>query len=350
MAGAQIRLGALSIKEYLMANYEQWLRKRLNEVYQENSLLQERDLAGLRLVIFSDLHKGQRDGADDFEQCEQVYLGALDHYWKQGFELVLLGDAEELWECRPARAIDAYDNVLQLERPFAQSTEPPRYLRVVGNHDDIWYEPAEVQKHLGPYLSGATVYEGLRLRIKERERDLGELFLVHGHQGTLDSDRYRKFSKWFVRHIWRPIQRFLRIKSTTPSNSLELVKRHELAMYGWAAATQGPVLIAGHTHHPVWEGLSCQQALERQAIRQGPGSSIDRSWIDAHLQGYVRLPGEKPFYFNSGCCCYSDGSITGLELASGEIRLIRWVDPYRPTRQLLLGARLTDVFDSISQL
>jgi UDP-2,3-diacylglucosamine pyrophosphatase LpxH len=333
-----------------MADYEQWLRKRLNEVYQENSLLQERELSELRLIMFSDLHKGQRDGADDFEQCEQVYLGALDHYWNQGFELMLLGDVEELWECRPVRAIEAYDNVLRAEQPFAEADDPPRYLRLVGNHDDIWYAPAEVQKHLGPYLAGAVVHEGARLRIKERGRELGELFLVHGHQGTLDSDRYRRFSKWFVRHIWRPIQRFLRIKSTTPSNDLQLMKKHELAMYNWAADTSGPVLIAGHTHHPVWEGLSCQQAFERQSARNDPNAAEGRSWIDTQLQGYVRLPGEKPFYFNTGCCSFSDGSITGLEFASGEIRLIRWADPYRPARQLLFSARLVDVFDAVSRL
>jgi len=32
----------------------------------------------------------------------------------------------------------------------------------------------------------------------------------------------------------------------------------------------------------------------------------------------------KPCYFNTGCCCYEDGDITGLEVAGGEIRLIRW--------------------------
>jgi len=29
-------------------------------------------------------------------------------------------------------------------------------------------------------------------------------------------------------------------------------------------------------------------------------------------------------YFNSGCCCFDDGDITGIELADGCIRLIKW--------------------------
>jgi hypothetical protein len=33
----------------------------------------------------------------------------------------------------------------------------------------------------------------------------------------------------------------------------------------------------------------------------------------------------KPSYFNAGCCCFNGGTITGLEIAGGSIRLVRWV-------------------------
>jgi hypothetical protein len=32
----------------------------------------------------------------------------------------------------------------------------------------------------------------------------------------------------------------------------------------------------------------------------------------------------KPTYFNSGCCCFDDGTITGIEIMDGFIRLIKW--------------------------
>jgi hypothetical protein len=32
----------------------------------------------------------------------------------------------------------------------------------------------------------------------------------------------------------------------------------------------------------------------------------------------------KPCYFNSGCCQYEDGDITGIEIEEGAIRLIKW--------------------------
>jgi hypothetical protein len=32
----------------------------------------------------------------------------------------------------------------------------------------------------------------------------------------------------------------------------------------------------------------------------------------------------KPTYFNTGCCCYNDGNITGIEIADNNIRLVKW--------------------------
>ncbi len=331
-----------------MSGYAQRLSKRLTQVYQDNSLRQERELNQLRLILFSDLHKGQRDGADDFEQCEPVYLAALDYYWQQEFELFLLGDIEELWECLPRRVIKAYGNVLNVERRFAEAENPPRYLRLVGNHDDLWYNPDAVAKHLHGFLNGLPVLEGVRLEIRDQGQNLGELFLVHGHQGTLFSDRLREFSKWFIRFIWRPIQRFFRFKSVTPSNDFKLKEEHEKAMYAWAAEGRGRVLIAGHTHHPVWAGEGYQQALERKTQTAAVDPEAERPWAQAQIGGRIDLPGEKPCYFNTGCCCFSDSTITGIEIEGTEMRLVRWKNSPGPARELLFTANLADILRSVA--
>jgi hypothetical protein len=51
-----------------------------------------------------------------------------------------------------------------------------------------------------------------------------------------------------------------------------------------------------------------------------------------------------PSYFNAGCCCFPDGSITGLELSEGEMRLVRWdtVDG-QPARRLLATAPVREL-------
>src|SRR5687768_6976901 len=51
-----------------------------------------------RFIIFSDQHKGRKNGADDFMGAESTYIAALEFYDKNGFHLISLGDSEELWE------------------------------------------------------------------------------------------------------------------------------------------------------------------------------------------------------------------------------------------------------------
>src|SRR5687767_8382646 len=87
-------------------------------------------LPSARFIIFSDLHKGQRDRADDFRRCERAYDAGLAYYLGQGYTLFTLGGVEELWECRPKHVIAAYDHNLKLEVQFHALG---RYYRFYGN-------------------------------------------------------------------------------------------------------------------------------------------------------------------------------------------------------------------------
>ena len=68
-------------------------------------------LSQLRLVILSDLHRGARDGADDFQRCEPAYSAALGWYLERGYQLYLLGDVEELWENDIGEVLPRYTDV-----------------------------------------------------------------------------------------------------------------------------------------------------------------------------------------------------------------------------------------------
>jgi hypothetical protein len=49
----------------------------------------------------------------------------------------------------------------------------------------------------------------------------------------------------------------------------------------------------------------------------------------------------KPVYFNTGCCCFSDGDMTGIEIADGCIRLIKWSG--KNGREVLEEKRLVEL-------
>jgi len=56
----------------------------------------------------------------------------------------------------------------------------------------------------------------------------------------------------------------------------------------------------------------------------------------------------KPTYFNSGCCCFEDGTITGIEITDGFIRLIKWSKVNGvPTRIIAEETRLADLAEKI---
>jgi len=321
------------------------------------------DIHKQKLVIFSDHHKGSRDGADDFRICEPAYNAALACYYRLQYTLFVLGDAEELWEDWPQAVLKAYPRTLELESKFLQDG---RYVRFWGNHDDAWRHADLVEKWLIPALGGRPfkVRESLILHVRDGEEELGRIFLIHGHQGTFDSDRIAPLSKFLARYLWRPLQRLLKYSFNMPSNDFELRYEHESAMYAWSQAQDRLILIAGHTHRPVFKSESHEEVLRKalkeaeQKLSEGPNPDLQQQvvtlaaeleWTLArNQQSGLPMPlmdFKKPSYFNSGCCAFRDGDITGLEISDGEIRLVRWPDDEdfpRPT--VLTRAKLTDIF------
>jgi len=203
-----------------------------------------------RYVIFSDHHKGGRDGADDFQRCERTYNAALAYYYKLGYHLVELGDVEELWENSFEEVALSYPATLALAAEFQADG---RYTRMWGNHDLAWKGCDLFQERMSPFGYGDVVpIEALRLAIMDGAGKLVvELFLVHGHQGTADSDRHAMRSRFFVRYGWRALQRRLNRPWTTPSVDWALRGEHAEHMESWATE-RGRVLVAGHTHMPVF--------------------------------------------------------------------------------------------------
>src|SRR5688572_6974968 len=50
------------------------------------------DLTTSKFILFSDQHKGAKNGADDFMLAESNYVSALNYYDAESFHLICLGD------------------------------------------------------------------------------------------------------------------------------------------------------------------------------------------------------------------------------------------------------------------
>lgn len=351
--------------------YQAEINKGLGRAF-DDAPTEDRQLSRLKVVIFSDLHRGARDGADDFQRCEPAYSAALGWYLERGYELWLLGDVEELWENDFDEVIPEYGGVLDLERQFIDG---PGLRRFYGNHDLDWKDPALVHEHLHDKLPNLEIGEALRLRVLDGDEVLGLLFLAHGHQGTDSSDRFAWFSRWVVRNVWRRIQRSQGWSSTTPSTSYALRHKHDTAMFEWARERvldgppgERPILIAGHTHHPVFPGEppprpdtsdAAKLADELEIGRSKGQSPAELGRIRAELERIRALGRQEPYdppnidppcYFNTGCCCFPDRDVTCLELNEGKIRLVRWLDDQGDAepKNLTDAVSLRDLFERIA--
>ena len=298
------------------------------------------ELSDLRAVVFSDHHRGKGDLADDFSRCEQAYCAALGYYLEEHFELWLLGDVEELWENRPKRVLQHYDNVLELERAFGDGLT-----RFYGNHDMAWHRRKEVDRLLASRLpANLEIHEALKIEITDNGKPLGTLFLTHGHQGTIDSGNLLvvPLSRLAVRVFWGTLQRWRGFASTSPATNWLLRGKHDRAMAAWAdARPERLILVSGHTHNPVFpdtrpRDFEAEAEVAEAAYQLARESGVDlpRARAERELANvralrakvYVPPPLTHPSYFNTGCCSFGDGDITGLEFSDCKVRLVRWLE------------------------
>src|SRR5215204_6776974 len=312
-----------------------------------------------RIIVFSDHHRGAKNGADDFMKAETTYLAALDYYFENKFQYISLGDSEELWENTLNQVKKNNSITFEAEKRFILKD---KFFKVFGNHDLYWdNSPIASQQLKAIYGKKLRVFEGIILEKGNKENTKQKktiskpfsfltkkpysddetlpiancpltIFLTHGHQGDASSDG-NWFSKFFVANIWAPLQSYLRINFNTPAYDEDTKTAHNLIMYEWSAKYKSLVLITGHTHQPVFESLTHPERLYKKlgdAIKANRTDEINQIEQEIKRRGrdYKTTPAEyltmKSSYFNSGCCCFRDGDITGIEITHEKISLVKW--------------------------
>lgn len=268
-------------------------QKRLTKAYNEAKRIPFTNKD--KFILFSDCHRGDASFADDFANNRNIYFHALQHYFKEGYSYIELGDGDELWENLFFKTIfEVNKNVYLLLQKFYFEN---RLHMIYGNHDMVYRNPDFVSKKLSTYFDakeGKDVplfpnikyHEGIVLENSETNQ---ELFLTHGHQADFMNYVGWKFNRFMVRVLWKPLQVWGIKDPTSPAkNYVELIKV-ERRIKKWIADNNNKITITGHTHRPRFPSPS-ENALH---------------------------------YFNDGSCVHPR-SITGIEIVNGSISLIKW--------------------------
>ena len=246
-----------------------------------------------KFILFSDCHRGDNSGADDFANNRNIYYHALKQYYKDGFTYCELGDGDELWENLSFSTLfESHKNIYDLMQLFYN--EQKLHL-IWGNHDMVYRNESYVEKALYSYFDHKTgkeepLFPGIKINealILKHKTTNQELFLCHGHQADWMNYIGWRFNRFMVRVLWRPLQGAGISDPTSPAkNYTELIKV-ERRTKKWIVDNRNRFTVTGHTHRPRFPE-----------------------------------PGEIA-YFNDGSCIHPR-SITGLEIEDGKISLIKW--------------------------
>ena len=250
--------------------------------------------ANSKYVLFSDCHRGAGTSNDNFLKNQTLYTAALKHYLDAGFTYIELGDGDELWENRDLKTIiDTHSEVFQLlSRFYAQN----RLYLLFGNHDILKKNNSYTKRccHTypcccctNPHLENQQLfpdlkhYEGIILE----SNTAPNIFLTHGHQADLFNSTFWPLSRFLVRYLWNPLERFGIQDPTSAAKNYTRKRKTENRLHDFAKE-RNLILIAGHTHRPL-------------------------------------LSKEDLCYCNSGSCVHPY-NITCLEIEHMHISLVKW--------------------------
>jgi predicted phosphodiesterase len=124
-------------------------------------------LKNSRIIIFSDHHRGAKNGADDFMKAETSYLAALNYYYENKFQYISLGDSEELWENTLNQVKKNNTITFEAEKRFILKD---KFFKVFGNHDLYWdNSPIASQQLKAIYGKKLRVFEGIIIEKDNQE-------------------------------------------------------------------------------------------------------------------------------------------------------------------------------------
>jgi UDP-2,3-diacylglucosamine pyrophosphatase LpxH len=281
-----------------------------------------------KIVIFSDLHIGNRGRQDDFVRNSASFMHILEHYYLENdYTLVLNGDIEELQKFSLKKIITRWP---ELYRLFQQFEHKGALYKITGNHD------LELQYLKNPLLKTA-ILKGLKLNYQGHR-----IAIFHGHQASLIMERFYLLWKILLRLFANP----LGIKNISYSHDNDTRFKTERRVYNFSRDRQ-LVSIIGHTHRPLFESMSkvdCLKFKIEQLCRDySNAGERTRKTLALKIKEYHRelesllaknntenIPGSLynsdllvPCTFNSGCVIGKKG-ITAIEISNGNIRLVHW--------------------------
>lgn len=258
-----------------------------------------------KIILMSDVHRGDGSWADDLSRNENLYYAALTHYYHDNYTYIELGDGDELWKNKKlSDIVPVHRDAFMLLTKFYNEG---RLYFIYGNHDMVKSTTKFVQNNLYQYydeeakmniplFEDIKIHEGLVLWHRVLDQ---KVFLLHGHQGSFLDYTLWGLRRFLVRYVWKHFELFGLNDPTSTAKNYRKKGSIEETLTEWVIQEK-QMLIAGHTHRPMFPEVG------------------------------------EPLYFNDGSCVHPR-SITGIEITDGNITLVKWEIKTKNDGTLFIG-------------
>ncbi|MDR0442289.1 MAG: serine/threonine protein phosphatase [Treponema sp.] len=279
---------------------------------------------GGKALVLSDLHMGAGK-RDDLDHNGELSACLLEDYFKNGWNLVLNGDIEDVQRHSLEKIQKKWTNLFRVFDLFAGVN---RLYKIIGNHDEEL-----LLRRAYPY----PLYTAIKI-----ETGVIPAFVYHGHQLSKIYVRYKNLIGAAIRYILKPFG----IKNIFTARSP--YKRFYIEKQAYAFSLKNHCLsIIGHTHRPLFASLGrfdyIKFEIERLCRDYPASSGADRTRIENEVASLRRelgklkrkerrdvlrqsLYGDEltvPCLFNSGCALGKKG-LSAIEITDKDIALVYW--------------------------
>jgi len=312
-----------------------------------------------KYVIFSDLHMcslpWQEDRYDYFYYNRELYTDALNHYLEKEYTLIENGDIEDYWgylsvaenmmetitknslDCKWLEewwqnTIEDYKGHYILRNQFHQKR---RYVRIRGNHDNLWHSEDLLNKYLRSELPDLEVYETALIGDK--------YMILHGHQ----VDKSNRDSTFGIGYNYA----YLGITAESVDflgNNIDTgffgKKKPE---EGWKGNPPNQNHLYSYT---IYGGditgmtANSEKYADLSEKLFGKGMSV----VAGHVHGPKFQPNGSNTY-NTGCGVY-EGVIYGVEIVEGYPSVIKWYERNGESHREVLASLNLKEFESVSSV
>jgi len=313
-----------------------------------------------KYVIFSDLHMcslpWQDDRYDYFYYNRGLYTEILNHYLENDYTLIENGDIEDYWgylSVAENMIETVTENNLDCEwlEEWWQNTindykghyvfrnhfhRKGHYIRIRGNHDNLWHDENLLNKYLRSEISDLEVYEAALI---------GDKYLImHGHQ----VDASNRDSSFWKGVNWTCL-------GTNAERILNwLFETFDIEFFGQSLPKGGwkgnpPNQNFLHSHEVNWRELTgmkdnSEMFADLSEKLFGKGMSV--------VTGHIHAPKFQPNgsnAYNTGCGVF-EGVIYGVEIVDGYPSVIKWYERNGESHREVLASLSLKEFESVSSV